>query len=343
MNLSSYDKTLSALLNHLPQRSREVLVRRYGLFGAKPETLEEIGGQYKVTRERVRQIEANAFSQLRNEYQHHIAPLLRTLERHLQDHGAVRAEQHLFEDFAPRVSSATLQALLDLGEPFSRHRETDDRHAVWTTDAKRMSEAEVFEKALVAELRRLKQEFSDASFWEFAEREARHRKLSLAGRALQSWVGISRNILQGPRGTWGLASWSEIMPHNVGDWAFIVMRDKRKPMHFSDIVRSMNALDAREDRKAHLQTVHNELIKDPRFVLVGRGLYALREWGYEPGTVRDVIEKVLKDAKAPLRRDELVAKVASMRHVQKNTIILNLQNKAAFARTSDGRYTLKRA
>ena len=51
-------------LNSLPQRDREVIELRFGLSGAKPRTLEEVGQHFGVTRERIRQIENNTLKRL---------------------------------------------------------------------------------------------------------------------------------------------------------------------------------------------------------------------------------------------------------------------------------------
>ena len=56
---------VSELLESLSDRERQVIRLRYGLDGGKPGTLEEIGEQLGVTRERVRQIEARALEKLR--------------------------------------------------------------------------------------------------------------------------------------------------------------------------------------------------------------------------------------------------------------------------------------
>src|SRR3989344_4735689 len=66
----------------------------------------------------------------------------------------------------------------------------------------------------------------------------------------------------------------------------LVIRKHGSPIHFRDVAKQIMVMFK---KKAHVATTHNELIKDPRFVLVGRGLYALAEWGYAPGIVRDVI------------------------------------------------------
>jgi hypothetical protein len=81
------------------------------------------------------------------------------------------------------------------------------------------------------------------------------------------------------------------------------------------------------------------LIKDGRFVLVGRGLYALTEWGYSQGTVVDVVMRILKEAGA-LSKDEIINHVLKERFVKENTILVNLQNAKYFKRDENGRYFL---
>ena len=57
---------LYEVLNTLTERERKVLVRRFGLEDGKARTLEEVGKEFNVTRERIRQIEAKALRKLRN-------------------------------------------------------------------------------------------------------------------------------------------------------------------------------------------------------------------------------------------------------------------------------------
>ena len=114
-------------------------------------------------------------------------------------------------------------------------------------------------------------------------------------------------------------------------------------MHFSNVASLIEKLPFDFQNKTHTATVHNELIKDERFVLVGRGLYALKEWGYEPGVVKDIILKTLRDSKESLSKKEILDKVSEQRFVKENTIALNLQDRDYFVRDSQGRYTIKEA
>ena len=66
MNLLVQKEEVSELLNALNDREKQVIRLRYGLEDGKTHTLEEIGEELKVTRERVRQIESRPMEKLRN-------------------------------------------------------------------------------------------------------------------------------------------------------------------------------------------------------------------------------------------------------------------------------------
>jgi DNA-directed RNA polymerase delta subunit len=91
---------------------------------------------------------------------------------------------------------------------------------------------------------------------------------------------------------------------------------------------------------ANLRSVHNELIRDRRFVLIGRGIYALREWGYFPGEVKDIIFKFLKE-EGPLTKEEILERIKKQRMVKENTVLINLAK--YFERDEKGRYRIKTA
>jgi hypothetical protein len=133
-----------------------------------------------------------------------------------------------------------------------------------------------------------------------------------------------------------LKEWPEINPRVIKDKAFLVFKKENKPLHFSQVAQLIGT-------NALVQTVHNELIRDQRFVLVGRGIYALADWGYKPGTVKEVISGILAQSGDPLSKDEILKKVSEQRIVKANTVLLNLSNKQRFLRNSQGKYLLRDA
>jgi len=137
---------------------------------------------------------------------------------------------------------------------------------------------------------------------------------------------------------YGLMSWRHINPRSIRDKAYIVLKETAKPLHFIEIANKIS--EAGFDKKVvTTQAVHNELIRYDQFVLVGRGLYALKEWGYKKGTVADVIQELLAK-KSPLSKQDIIQGVLKQRQVKKGTISLNLQKNAHFVRVGRAMYAL---
>ncbi|MBU1083234.1 winged helix-turn-helix domain-containing protein, partial [Patescibacteria group bacterium] len=141
------------------------------------------------------------------------------------------------------------------------------------------------------------------------------------------------------KNAWGLSAWSTIVPKRIRDKVLIVLEEENKPLHFNDITKLVSER-FKNDKKVLSRTVHNELIGDKRFVLVGRGIYALKSWGYSTGVVSDVIKKVLADANGPLHISEIIKLVLKSRQVKRNTIVANLQNKSLFKKVAKATYGL---
>src|SRR2546430_17351577 len=130
-----------------------------------------------------------------------------------------------------------------------------------------------------------------------------------------------------------------VNPKNIRDKIYVILKENGKHMHFNEISAAIKDSDFKR-KDATTQAIHNELIKDKRFVLIGRGIYALKEWGYQKGTVSDIIIEVLREAGEPLHRDEIVRRVLKSRFVKETTILLNLQGKAHFKRVAKATYAL---
>jgi hypothetical protein len=161
-------------------------------------------------------------------------------------------------------------------------------------------------------------------------------------KVINGYLNLSKKIQINPFAEIGLKDWVDVKPRDVGDKASLVLKHHGKPEHYSVITDMINDHKF-DDRIAYKETVHNELIKDNRFVLVGRGIYALASWGYKKGVVADVIKEVLAAAGHPLSREEIVASVMEKRQVKRNTILVGLSNKKYFQKTERNKYTLANA
>ena len=154
----------------------------------------------------------------------------------------------------------------------------------------------------------------------------------MAGR----WLNLSKSLSKNPLGEWGKATSPNVKTRGIKDYAYLVMRRHGSPMHFREVAE---AIEKTFGKKTHTATCHNELIKDSRFVLVGRGVYALKEWGYTAGVVREVIEQILKKD-GPMSKDDIIEKVLKERYLKKNTILVNLMNPKYFKKDKNGLYTV---
>lgn len=325
------------LLAVLPERARDVLEKRYGLGkNAKAQTLESIGQTYGITRERVRQIENYAIQSIQkspvyDEFQ----TVFDELRAVIDSLGAIVSEEDLLAELTKDETTRNhMYFLLVLGSPFYRNKENNDFHHRWYIEQRVAGAVEralgkVFttlaEDELVSEdeiLARLQNELGDI------EECYRHEAI------LRRWLRLSKNISANPLGEWGPAQSPNVRAKGIRDYAYLAVKRHGSPMHFKEVASAISELFG---KKAHTATTHNELIKDERFVLVGRGLYALTEWGYSAGVVKDVLQDVLRKF-GPLTREEIIDKVRKERYVKDNTIIVNLQDAALFKRLPDGSY-----
>ncbi len=329
---------IKKLLADVPARAREVLTLRFGLGSAPArQTLEEIGSRWNVTRERVRQIEAAGLEAIRSSKPFRDAgPSFDELRRHIAALGGIVAEEELLAGLSKDEKARNrIRFLLVVGSAFFRERETVDFYARWHVDtvtAERVHEAlsklyaSLDDEDVVPE-----GELMDRFLEELKDVNDAYRNEEV----LKRWLALSKTIAVNPLSEWGKVSAPGIRTKGIRDYAYLAIKRHGKPMHFSEVAKAIGTLFG---KRAHIATTHNELIKDDRFVLVGRGLYALKEWGYQPGVVRDVIREAL--AKGALTKEQVIAAVKKSRYVKDNTILVNLNDRRYFKRVKDGKYQL---
>jgi len=346
-SLQDFDPTGSvlALLKTVDSRGADIIRQRYSLDGRPARTLEEIGNNYGVTRERIRQVQSATLKELRDK-QSHLEPVSKVVTYVLNATGRVMEEGHLVDTLLEARESndsdrAAVLFVLELHNDFRRFDENSDLNRAWGTKDADLSVAKEIISAFQEVLSKKGQPVANESIPEHISDHPVYQKHTdkLDENSLFAYLAISKNVQRNPFGEWGLAEWSQISPRGVKDKAYVVLSKKGEPLHFVDIAKEIDA-SGFDNKKAHPQTVHNELIKDSRFVLVGRGIYALQEWGYEPGTVAEVLERIMRKKKEPVAKEDLIKEVMKQRLVKKNTVLLGLQNKDKFIRLADGRYRL---
>lgn len=320
MEKFSYLKIAQDLIAKLTEREKEVISRRFGFGNGKRETLESIGKNYGVCRERIRQIQEIALKKVKENLGAY-KDVFVFFEEYFKKFGGARKEERIFQELAPKEKNEVF-FLFSLWPNFHRFRENKDFFSFWANHPKGL---EFLRKTIDSIIFQLKKAKSPLSIEQI---ESQYPK-----EVLEGFLEISKRIGKDKKGFYGLREWPEIFPRGVKDKAYLVLKEAGKPLHFSEIAKFIE--------NANLHTVHNELIRDQRFVLVGRGIYALAEWGYEPGQVKDIIVKILAKEKRPLTKKEIVERVLRERFVKENTILMNLSDRKNFWRDEEGRYHLK--
>lgn len=320
------------------EREREIISRRYGLFDRK-ETLEQIGELLGITRERVRQLEKAVMTRLRTDANSgQLAGLeesQETLIKQLDDMGGIARVSDIAKKLTGQASTKIDQARLafisELAPKLTVIADNDHYHQSVTITEKHDEKG--VHKLVTSIIEAIKSIGEPATAEEVAKKaghsDAKHTNaLSTTSKGLASL-----------NNKWGLIKWPTVNPKNIRDKIYVILQQNGKHMHFSEIAEAIKDSDFKR-KDVTTQAIHNELIKDGRFVLIGRGIYALKEWGYKKGTVSDIITEVLKEAGEPLHRDEIVKRVLKSRYVKETTILLNLQGKDQFKRTSKATYAL---
>lgn len=329
-----------SLLAALDERSRDIVRRRFGIKTEEVETLESIGKEYGITRERVRQIESQAKKVLMG-LQENLRPIEETFKHLFISQGSLLSDDYVVtcarQVFGENVSAPHVYLYLEI-LPGYKHISRDPNFNPHWRLTQSAADAAVATVQLAKEI--LQQAKHPIAEEKFIEQITLSLKTTLPKEHIKAYLIASKYVGRTPFGEWGLVAWPETNPRGVGDKAYAVLRRHSKPEHFTQITELINQAQF-DHKRANPQTVHNELIKDNRFVLVGRGLYGLAEWGYIPGTVADVLESLLKRAADGLTRDELIEQVLEQRHVKKNTILLGLQNEKRFVKTPENRYVLR--
>jgi predicted DCC family thiol-disulfide oxidoreductase YuxK len=320
------------------EREREIIARRFGLFDRK-ETLEQIGELLGITRERVRQLEKSVMTRLRTASQElpHVAEVEQTLLTALASMGdtaRVTALGAALTAENTRTDQSRLAFLTELTPGIAAISEDDNFYQA-------AGVAETHDEATIKkEVAQLVSAIKKAGAPLQTKDIAKQTELA-SERYATALASISKQLAT-LNGRWGLVKWPTVNPKNIRDKIYVILAENGKHMHFNEIAKAIKDSDFKR-KDVTTQAIHNELIKDKRFVLIGRGIYALREWGYKKGTVADIISEVLREANEPLHRDEIVKRVLKSRFVKETTILLNLQSKTQFKRVAKATYELAEA
>jgi len=364
---------INALFEELSKRERDIVMRRYGLYGDGKETLEKIGSIHSLTRERIRQIETSSITKLRklenlNKYLENLKNVISQL---LEEHGGIMEKVYLLNilvdystsgykscDDNQEIHKNYLNFLITklLFSEFEESNNLSHLKDVYQLKFKDIKHILKIIEELSKQLSQDKNVYATHEIIDLVHNLENYKKhedkipdsgsldiysvakgdyfvedanLVNQKKTIYSMLKAAKKVEQNKFGFWGFSSLREIRPKTINDKIYLILNNGKKPMHFSEIADEINVVGF-DNKSANAATVHNELILDKKYVLVGRGLYALKEWGYQKGTVADVIENIFAEDNDFLTRDEIIDKVLEKRMVKKATIVLALMNRDKF-------------
>ncbi len=338
-NAETLKKAISGSLKIIEQdREKEIISRRFGLNGTK-ETLEQIGEMLSITRERVRQLEKAILIRLRIAAEDgqikELAAAEKILIRNLTEMGRVAKLTDLADKVYGREATAPERAGIYFIATFANSLsivEENDRYYTAVGIAEYGDGKKIRER--VDEIVKIVRENKKPMTLDELDNKLNYEHPD----HIKAVASISK-LLATLNGVWGLAKWPSVNPKNIRDKIFVILETKKEPMHFSEIAKEIKESNFKR-KDVTIQAIHNELIKDPRFILIGRGIYALNTWGYKKGTISDIIKSVLEKTGEPMTREEIVKQVLKVRKVKETTILLNLQNKELFKKVDKNSYKL---
>ena len=331
----------------LTEKEKDVIIKRFSLDNKPRQTLDKIGKHYSVTRERIRQIENIALNKLRRTVSNTKLRLINRLAKDfiVQDGGVVleseivsKVLQNIYT--TSQIDGKIISLSLNCDVELKKSPRTNTSEAFWMLKEINLGEVRKITEASLTVLKKHGDVMSEDQVISAVQNLSLFKNKTISTKLIISCLKTDKRARR-IEDKWGLMEWRHVNPRSIRDKAEIVLEKAKKPLHFVEIANRISEIGF-DKKVVTVQAVHNELIRYDQFVLVGRGLYALSRWGYEPGTVADVIEKLL-DEKGAMSKKQIVEEVLSQRDVKIGTISLNLQKNSHFIRVGRAVYDLDKS
>lgn len=338
-NFNPYKIVKAAMASLKPNEVR-VIAGRFGVDEDR-KTLSAIGKELNLSRERIRQIEKEGLKKLASSIIDRKNDFLELIIESFKQKGGIAKHESIAIKFLEenlqdnKNQFNSLHLIFFLMPELKKIDKTRELEASWIIASMTKDEVVEIIDGWAVHLSKLKK---PTTIDVLVKENPKNQKYEMT--FLSELPHISKKLVKTENNYVGLSSWPEVNPKNVRDKIYYVLKKEGKPIHFEAIADKINE-EKFSKKKVVKATVHNELIADDRFVLVGRGIYALTEWGYKEGTVRDIIKNIL-EMNSPMKVEDIVSEVMKQRTVKKNTILINLQTKKDFKRVGKDNYALSK-
>lgn len=340
---------LKDILQYCKPKEQFVLLKKFGLFWGKEIPLQRIWKEYGLTRERVRQIESQWLMRFRRliigneKYLKVIEETKKILDMNWwflseDDLIAKLINKGIFK-FTSQELKLIVVSDFDITY-LKRNRAIDKSFYIDPLYEDLLTQISNFVVAY------FEKKSAPEDVYEFIDKlKDQFANVHDSIKYLQN-SSFYTNLFKSVRGInvfdWkiGLDTFMEVNPKTIKLKIIYLLKMLKKPLHYQEIATKI--IEWFPDKPVKLNTVHNELVKNnDTFVNMWLGIYGLKEWGYVWGTVKDIIERILKNADRAMSIKEIAKEVLKEKMVSPNTIVLTLQKyKDTFVRLDKGVYEL---
>lgn len=345
LNNNIIEKSFKEIINSLSNKEKTVIEERVWL-NWKKQTLQSIWNSFSpsITRERVRQIEDSWIKKIWRIIKSSDLSIIQDESRKIIElHWWIISKDKLINilikelNLKNNLNSNILETIVQADYEIlkSKPKLWVETYFYFPNINKKI--IDVIHKEALKILKKKKDVMDKNSLYSLISENIKEEKLSIV--FIDSVLELFEDIITWEETLIGLTKWKILNPKTLKDKAIYVMKKEKVPMHFIDI---SNKITEYLGEKVKVNTIHNELIRNPEFILIGRWLYALKKWGFKPGTVIDVISDILEKAWEPMSTEDIIKNVLKVRNVKKTTIYMNLQNKKVIERVWRNYYTLKK-
>ena len=346
LNNQNIVQSFDEILKSLSEKERSVIQRRVWLEWEK-ETLQNIGNSFSpsITRERVRQIEDSWIKKIGRIIK---ATLLTQIQERAKTflglHGGVLSKDKLINiiikdlEITDEINASILEIIIQSDFDIKKSKQKLGCQIFFFLPSVQKNNIEWAHKEALKILKKKKDVLNKTTLFEMIVNNMKEQgNLSLS--FIDSSLELFDDIVYWEENLVWLTKWKILNPKTLKDKAIYVMKKEKSPMHFVDI---SNKITEVLEEKVKVNTIHNELIRNSEFVLIWRWIYALKDWGFTPWTVLDVISSILEKKWEPMSTEDITKEVLKTRNVKQTTIYMNLQNKKAIERVGRNYYQLKK-
>lgn len=342
---SAIKSIFEEILLKLSDKENSVIKRRVGYEGTEKETLQAIGDSYWITRERVRQIEDTGIKKIgRIVKTTYLIDIQNKAKEVLDFHGGLLVKEKLINalikelDLDSEIDWNILSLIIQSDFDIKKSKPKLGIQTYFFLPTISSKKINTIHKEVLKVLKKKKDIVDINILTELVRINLRNDFEDISMPFVDSIVEIHDDLVKGEETFVGLEKWKILNPKTLKDKSIYVLKKEKLPMHFVDIANKITEFLGDEVK---VNTVHNELIRNEEFILVGRGIYVLKEWGFKPGTVLDVMSEIMKKHGEPMTTEEITNKVLKVRNVKKSTIYMNLQNRDHIERVGRNYYKLK--